>query len=60
MTRQYKHRTTAVYVFRNGMVACFDQNGQQMPFFQGRKEEAMPKIKRRLARQKGIVEWFYQ
>ena len=56
--RKYKHIITAVYVFKNGIVAVFDQNGQQMPFFQGRKEEAMPKIKRRLDRQKGKVEWY--
>lgn len=55
--RDYKHKITTVYVFENGMVAVFDQNDEQMPFFQGRKEEAIPKIKRRLERQKGIVEW---
>lgn len=39
------------------MVAVFDQNEEQMPFFQGRKDKAMPRIKRRLRRQKGFVEW---
>ena len=39
------------------MVAVFDQNDDQMPFFQGKREEAMPKIKRRLNRQKGLVHY---
>jgi len=42
------------------MVMVFDQYGQQMPSFQGRKNEAMPKIKARLSRQKGKVEWKVQ
>lgn len=56
-TQNFKHNITTIYVFRNGMVVVFDQNGQQMPFFQGRQKEAMPKIKRRLAKQKSVVEW---
>jgi len=55
--REYKHRITTVFVFPNKMVAVCDQNGQQMPFFQGRKDEVMPRIKRRLDRQKGKVVW---
>ena len=42
------------------MVVVFNQYGQQMPYFQGRKNEAMPKIKARLSRQKGMVEWRVQ
>jgi hypothetical protein len=48
---------TNICLFRNGMVAVFDQNGQQMPAFQGERKEVMPKIKRRLERQKGLVLW---
>lgn len=33
-----------VYIFPNGMVACFDQYDEQMPKYQGRKEEALPKL----------------
>lgn len=55
--REYKLRISAVYLFKNGLVAVFDQYGHQMGKFQGRKAEAMPKIKRRLARQEGLVEW---
>lgn len=55
--RKYKHHISEIFVFHNGMVAVFDQNEQQMPFFQGHKDEAMPKIKRRLSRQKGVVTW---
>lgn len=58
MLREYRHKIKTIFIFTNGMVAVFDQNGQQMPFFQGRKEEVMPKIKRRLNRQKGSVEWY--
>jgi len=57
--RVYKHTIAYVFVFRNGMVAVLDQNNEQMPAFQGRKDEVMPKIKRRLGRQKGAVEWFW-
>jgi len=56
--RKYKHRITTVFVFQNGMVAVSDQHGQQMPFFQGRKQDAMPRIKRRLDQQKGVVTWY--
>jgi hypothetical protein len=36
---------TNVYSFTNGMTAVFDQHGQQMPEFQGRTEDVMPKIR---------------
>lgn len=36
---------TDVYVWQNGMVTTFDQFGQQMPQFQGPKEEVLLKIK---------------
>jgi hypothetical protein len=32
-------KPTNVYVFDNGMVACFDKNGQQIPELQGRWDE---------------------
>jgi len=38
-------RITTVYSFPNGMVMVFDQDGKQMPEFQGRREDALPKIK---------------
>jgi hypothetical protein len=34
-----------VYSFSNGMTMVFDQYGQQMPEFQGRTEDMMPKIR---------------
>jgi len=55
--RNYKHRIKSVFVFQNGMVAVCDQNGEQMPYFQGEKAKAIPRIKRRLDKQKGVVEW---
>ena len=56
--RDYKHVIKTVFVFPNGMVVVCDQNGVQMPYFQGEKVKAMPRIKRRLGRQKGKVEWY--
>jgi hypothetical protein len=53
----YKHIIKTVFLFQNGLVAVTDQNGEQIAFFQGRKDEVMLKIKRRLENQKGIVEW---
>jgi hypothetical protein len=44
-TMDDKPRITNVYTFANGMCMVFDQYGQQMPEFQGRTEEYMPKIK---------------
>jgi len=55
--REYKHKITTIFVFLNDMVAVCDQKGEQMPFFQGKREEALPRIKRRLTRQKGVVEY---
>lgn len=36
---------TNVYAFTNGMTMVFDQNGEQMPAFQGWTEEMVPKIR---------------
>lgn len=36
---------TSVYHFTNGMVAVFDQHGQQMPEFQGEADDVIPKIR---------------
>jgi hypothetical protein len=36
---------TSVYSFVNGMTMVFDQDGKQMPDYQGRTEEVMPKIR---------------
>ena len=35
-----------VYLWDNNMVMTFDQNGQQMPEYQGTKEEVWEKIMR--------------
>jgi hypothetical protein len=35
---------TNVYVYLNGQVMTFDQSGTQMPDYQGRKEDVIPKI----------------
>jgi hypothetical protein len=37
-------KITHVYTFPNGMVIVFDQFGKQMPEYQGRVEEVIPKI----------------
>ena len=37
-------RIENVYNFANGMTAVLDQFGEQMPEYQGRTEEVMPKI----------------
>jgi hypothetical protein len=37
---------TNCYCFQNGMVMAFDQNGEQMPDYQGRLEEVQEKIRR--------------
>lgn len=38
-------RITSVYSFTNGMTMVFDQNGKQMPEFQGLTAEVMPLIR---------------
>jgi hypothetical protein len=38
-------KITNVYSFPNGMTMVFDQFGNQMPDYQGKTEEVMPKIK---------------
>jgi len=43
-----KPRIENVYCFPNGMVAVTDQNGQQIPEYQGRYDEVWPKIERDL------------
>jgi hypothetical protein len=57
MSEQSK-RIESVYVFENGMVMVFDQFGEQMPEYQGRKEDVLDKVK---ASFRGIihqnVEW---
>jgi hypothetical protein len=40
-----KPKIAAVYTFANGMCMVFDQHGQQMPEFQGRTDECLPKIR---------------
>ena len=55
---KYRHMITDVFVFKNGMVAVFDQKGEQMPDFQGnRTMKLMKKIKDRHMRQKSAVLW---
>lgn len=58
--RNYKHIIAEIFVFRNGMVAVLDQNGKQMPFFQGLQKEVMRKLKARLDRQKTPIIWKVQ
>lgn len=38
-------KITNVYNWANGMTMVFDQHGQQMPEYQGRTEEVMPRIR---------------
>lgn len=38
-------KISAVYCWRNGMVMVFDQHGDQMTEYQGRREVVLPKIK---------------
>lgn len=38
-------KITTVYSFTNGMTMVFDQFGKQMPEYQGKTEEVLPKIK---------------
>ena len=40
-----ERKITNVYNWANGMTMVFDQYGQQMPEFQGRTEEVIPKIR---------------
>lgn len=49
--KPFKHILAEVYIFANGMVGVLDSYGQQMSFFQGRRDVAMPKIKSRIDRQ---------
>ena len=35
----------SVIIWQNGIVMCFDQDGQQMPEYQGPEEEVIPKIR---------------
>lgn len=60
--KDYRHQITAVYVFKNGMVAVFDQHDKQMPFFQGRgNTRTMKRINDRIKRQRNKnVEWKWQ
>lgn len=56
--KKYKHMINSVYVFPNNMVMVFDQDGEQMPKFQGERTlKLMKKIKDRHYRQKTPVEW---
>jgi hypothetical protein len=38
-------KIASVYSFSNGQTMVFDQHGQQMPEFQGRTSDVMPKIR---------------
>lgn len=57
MKTNFKKVIANICLFKNGMVAVFDQNGQQMPAFQGERKDVMLKIKRRLEKQRGSVYW---
>lgn len=41
-----ERRIWKAYLFPNGMVATFDKHGEQMPEYQGTKEEVWEKVKR--------------
>ncbi len=45
MTGKKQVQLTHAYKFQNGMVMAFDQNGEQMPEYQGRSEDVEPKIR---------------
>lgn len=45
MGNETKRIITNVYVFPNGMVMVFDQHGKQMPDYQGRSDEVIPRIR---------------
>ena len=59
----YKHLITKIIVCTypspyNDVLAVFDQNGEQMPQFQGERTfKVMKKIKDRIVRQKTAVTW---
>jgi hypothetical protein len=40
-----ERKITDVYIWQNGMVMTFDQFGEQMPEYQGRREEVLDKIR---------------
>lgn len=52
---QEASRLTDVYCFSNGQVMAFDQNGQQMPEFQGERSEVWPRIEAAFARDPRIT-----
>lgn len=45
MAEDQAPKITNVYVFGNGMAMVYDQYGKQMPEFQGRAAEVLPKIR---------------
>lgn len=45
MTERAPPVITSVYSFSNGMLAVFDQYGQQMPDYQGPAAEYLPKVR---------------
>jgi hypothetical protein len=45
MSEKEAPKITKVYSFANGMCIVFDQYGKQMPDFQGRTNECVPKIR---------------
>lgn len=45
MTERQEPKITNCYVFGNGMVMTFDQYGQQMPDYQGHRDEVWTKIR---------------
>lgn len=57
----FKQMIVDVFIFANGMVATTDLKGEQMPYFQGKRNEAMPKIKSRIERQMPCtIHWHIQ
>ena len=39
-------KIVAAYLFTNGMVAAFDENGEQVPEYQGIGTEMIPKLRK--------------
>ncbi len=53
LTMGQERYITHVIIWQNGMVMVFDQYGEQMPEYQGRQEEMIPKIR---AVYSGVIE----
>jgi len=48
---------TTVILWTNGMVACFNERGEQMPEYQGHYGEVKDKILQQFGREWQLAEW---